>query len=62
MAANFSELTDEIIGEGEEFYLRVNSKNCQQPVPIQGKHIEHCQSQSFFIRIGVTLGMRTIVT
>lgn len=62
MAADYGDLTDETIGEGEEFYPEVNSKNCQRPVPIQGEHTEHCQSQGSFIRIRMTLGMRTTVT
>lgn len=57
-----AELTDEMIGKGEEFYPKANSKNCQQPVPIQGEHTEHCQSQSSFIRSRMTLGIHTTVT
>lgn len=62
MAADVSELADERIWEGEEFYPQVNSKNCQQPVPIHGEQTEHCQSQSSFARIRMTLGIHTAVT
>lgn len=61
MVANYSKLTDEMTGQGEEFYPQVNSKNCQQPVPIPGEHTECCQSQSSFTSIRVTLGMLTTV-
>jgi hypothetical protein len=62
MATDYHELTDKKTEKGEELYPQVNSKNCQQPVLLQGKHTEHCQSQSSFIRIRMTLGMGTTIT
>ena len=62
MVANYNKLTDEMFGEGEEFYPQVKSKNCQQLVPIQGEHTECCESQSSFIIIIMPLGMHTTET